>query len=214
VWTRNPAAERTSTLANYLNDSEVRQQAWQNRLQSPAWVAQPNAGHRALVQLERQGRLRALVTQNIDGLHQRAGQDPNLVVEVHGTMWRVMCWSCGREGPMEPALERVRSGDRDPHCEECGGILKSATISFGQSLDPGVLARAEEAAADCDLLLAVGSTLSVYPAAGLVPLAYRSGAVVVIVNAQPTPFDDLAAAVVRDPISLALPSLIEQWQPA
>jgi NAD-dependent deacetylase len=115
---------------------------------------------------------------------------------------------------MEPALERVRSGDRDPHCEECGGILKSATISFGQSLDPGVLARAEEAAADCDLLLAVGSTLSVYPAAGLVPLAYRSGAVVVIVNAQPTPFDDLAAAVVRDPISLALPSLIEQWQPA
>jgi NAD-dependent deacetylase len=214
VWTRNPAAERTSTLSNYLEDAEVRRQSWQNRLLSPAWRAQPNPGHRALVELERQGRLRAVVTQNIDGLHQRAGHDPNLVVEVHGTMWRVVCWSCGREGPMEPALERVRGGDLDPHCQECGGILKSATISFGQSLDPEVLARAEEAALDCDLLLAVGSTLSVYPAAGLVPVAYRSGAAVVIVNAQPTPFDDLAAAVVRDPISQALPSLVGPARPA
>jgi len=213
VWTRNPAAERTSTLANYLADREVRQLAWQNRLQSPAWDAQPNPGHRALVALERSGRLRALVTQNIDGLHQRAGHDPSLVVEVHGTMWRVTCWSCGREGPMQPTLDRVRGGDLDPHCEDCGGILKSATISFGQPLDPDVLARAEAAAVDCDLLLAVGSTLSVYPAAGLVPLAYRSGAAVVVVNAQPTPFDDLAAAVVREPISDALPALIEPPQP-
>ena len=214
VWTKNPAAERTATLSNYLADAEVRRQSWQNRLTSPAWSAQPNPGHHALVELERQGRLRAVVTQNIDGLHQRAGNDPNLVVEVHGTMWRVMCWSCGQEGPMEPALERVRGGDPDPQCEECGGILKSATISFGQSLDPEVLARAEEAALDCDLLLAVGSTLSVYPAAGLVPLAYQSGAGVVIVNAQPTPFDDLAAAVVRDPISQALPSLVGPPRPA
>jgi NAD-dependent deacetylase len=208
VWTRNPAAERTSTLSNYLADAEVRRQAWQNRLQSPAWEARPNAGHRALVELERQGRVRAVVTQNIDGLHQLAGQDPGLVLEVHGTMWRVVCWSCGQEGPMEPALDRVRGGDVDPHCEECGGILKSATISFGQSLDPEVLGRAEKAALDCDLLFAVGSTLSVFPAAGLVPLAYRNGAAVVIVNAQPTPFDDLATAVVRHPISQALPGLI------
>jgi NAD-dependent deacetylase len=213
VWTKNPAAERTSTLANYLADAEVRKLSWENRLQSPAWTAQPNPGHRALVALERQGRLRALVTQNIDGLHQRAGQDPGLVVEVHGTMWRVVCWDCSREGAMQPTLERVRNGDPDPHCEVCGGVLKSATISFGQSLDPDVLVRAEEAAVDCDLLLAVGSTLSVYPAAGLVPLAYRNGAVVVVVNAQPTPFDDLAGAVVREPISQALPSLIEARQP-
>src|SRR6201993_303751 len=120
VWTKNPAAERTSTLANYLADAEVRRLAWQNRLESPAWTAQPNPGHRALVGLERQGRLRAVVTQNIDGLHQRAGHDPRMVVEVHGTMWRVMCWSCGREGPMQPTLERVRGGDLDPHCEACG----------------------------------------------------------------------------------------------
>jgi NAD-dependent deacetylase len=208
VWTKNPAAERTSTLANYLNDPEVRRDAWRNRLASPAWTAEPNLGHRALVELERQGRLRALVTQNIDGLHQRAGQDPARVLEVHGTMWRVVCWSCQQEGPMAPVLARVRGGDPDPHCEECGGILKSATISFGQSLDPHVLARAEDAAVDCDLLLAVGSSLSVYPAAGLVPLAARSGADIVVVNAQPTPFDHVADAVVRDPISDVLPILV------
>jgi NAD-dependent deacetylase len=214
VWTKNPAAERTATLANYLSDPDVRLEAWRSRLQSPAWNARPNPGHRALVELERQGRLRAVVTQNTDGLHQRAGQDPDLVVEVHGNMWRVTCWSCGLEGPMQPTLDRVRAGDPDPHCEACGGILKSATISFGQSLDPEVLARAEDAALDCDLLLAVGSSLSVFPAAGLVPLAYRSGAPVVVVNAQPTAFDDLAAAVVRDPISQVLPALVEPRQPA
>jgi NAD-dependent deacetylase len=213
VWTKNPEAERTATLSNYLNDPEVRRRAWQNRLESPAWTAQPNRGHLALVELERQGRLRAVVTQNIDGLHQRAGQDLNRVLEVHGTMWRVVCWSCGSEGPMEPTLERVRGGDLDPHCEACGGILKSATISFGQSLDPEVLARAEDAAVDCDLLLAVGSSLTVYPAAGLVPAAYRSGAAIVIVNAQPTPFDDAAGAVVRDPIGEALPVLVERPWP-
>jgi NAD-dependent deacetylase len=208
VWTRNPAAERTANLDNYLNDPELRRQSWQNRLTSPAWAARPNAGHLALVELERQGRLVAVVTQNVDGLHKRAGHDPDLVLEVHGTMWRVQCWSCRAEGPIEPTLDRVRAGDPDPACERCGGILKSATISFGQPLEPAVLAGAEEAAASCDLLLAVGSTLSVYPAAGLVPLAYRNGSPVVIVNAQPTPFDDLAAAVVRGSISDVLPALV------
>jgi NAD-dependent deacetylase len=210
VWTKNPEAERTATLSHYLSDPAVRRQAWRNRLESPAWKAQPNPGHRALVQLERQERLRAVVTQNTDGLHQRAGHDPALVLEVHGTMWNVVCWACGQEGPMEPVLARVRAGDSDPHCEDCGGILKSATISFGQPLDPDVLSRAERAAADCDLLLAVGSTLSVYPAAGLVPVAYRSGAAIVVVNAQPTAFDHLAGAVVRDSISQVLPSLVER----
>ncbi len=208
VWTKNPAAERTANLENYLNDPELRRQSWQNRVTAPAWAAEPNAGHRALVELERQGRLRAVVTQNVDGLHRRAGHDSDLVFELHGTMWRVQCWSCGAEGPIEPTLDRVRAGEPDPSCEQCGGILKSATISFGQSLDPAVLAGAEKAAADCDLLLAIGSTLGVYPAAGLVPLAYRNGSTVVIVNAQPTPYDDLASAVVRGSISEVLPALV------
>ncbi len=208
VWTRNPAAERTATLENYLNDPDVRRQAWQTRLASPAWAAQPNAGHLALVQLERQGRLRALVTQNIDELHQRAGHDPALVLELHGTMWRVRCWSCGEEGPMEPVLDRVRAGDDDPHCEECGGILKSATISFGQALDPDVLAapRRPPPTATCSLPWAPPWPSIPPPAWCRWPTGTGRG--VVIVNAQPTPYDDLAAAVVRVPISEVLPSLV------
>ncbi len=210
VWTKNPAAEKTSTLSHYLNDPEVRRLSWQQRLQSPAWAAAPNPGHRALVELERQGRLVAVVTQNIDGLHQRAGSDPSLVIEVHGTMHRVVCWDCGDEAPMEVALERVRAGEDDPRCRDCGGILKSATISFGQSLDPDTILRAEMAAISCDVLLAVGTSLGVHPAAGLVPLAREAGADVVIVNAQPTPYDHLAASVIRASISKVLPELVER----
>ena len=208
VWTRNPAAERASNLDAYLSDPEVRRAAWRSRLTSPAWTAEPNAGHRALVELERRGQLHALVTQNIDELHQRAGSDPALVVEIHGTMRRYLCWSCGAGGPMEEALERVRGGEEDPACLQCGGILKSATISFGQSLVPEDLARAERAALACDLLLAVGTSLAVYPAAGMVPLARQAGARVVIVNAVPTPYDAIADAVIRDPISQVLPRLL------
>jgi NAD-dependent deacetylase len=208
VWTKNPAAERTSTLTHYLHDPEVRQLSWQQRLVSPAWTAEPNPGHAALVALERQGRLVALVTQNIDELHQRAGNDPGLVIEVHGTMRRVVCWDCGDQGPMDDALERVRSGESDPHCLSCGGILKSATISFGQSLDPLTVERAEAAADNCEVFLAVGSSLAVYPAAGLVPRARSAGAEVIVVNAEPTPFDPIAAAVVRGSISDVLPALV------
>jgi NAD-dependent deacetylase len=208
VWTRNPAAEKASTLQHYLADPEVRKQAWQHRLHSPAWHAEPNAGHRALVELERRGKLHTLVTQNIDELHQQAGSDPAKVVEIHGTMRQVMCWDCGERAPMERALERVRNGEEDPACRTCGGILKSATISFGQSLVPEDLDRAERAALACDLLLAVGSSLTVYPAAGMVPLAAQTGARVVIVNAEPTPFDGIADAVLRGSISEVLPAIV------
>jgi NAD-dependent deacetylase len=208
VWTKNPAAEKASTLSHYLGDPEVRRAAWQNRLHSPAWDAKPNAGHLALVDLERQGRLVAVVTQNIDELHQLAGHDPSMVIEVHGSMRRVVCWDCGSGGPMAPTLERVRAGEDDPRCTECGGILKSATISFGQNLDPDVLELAEKAARSCDTLLVVGSSLLVYPAAGLVPLAKRSGAALVIVNGEETPFDWMADSVLHDSISEVLPQII------
>lgn len=208
VWTKNPAAQRTSTITEYVAHAEVRREAWQRRLHSPAWEAEPNPGHLAMVELERQGRLHLLVTQNIDELHQLAGSDPGLVVELHGTMRKVQCLSCGERGPAGPVLDRIRAGDDDPHCRSCGGILKSATVSFGQSLVAANLERAERAATSCDLLLAVGSTLTVSPAAWLAPAAKQSGAALVIVNNQATPYDDVADAVVRDPISDALPAIV------
>lgn len=209
VWTTNPAAERLSTLDAYLSDPQVRRQAWRTRLDSPTWSARPNPGHRALVALERRGVLDTVVTQNIDGLHQLAGTSPERVVEIHGTMREVLCMACGDRGPAGPTLDRVRAGEHDPHCLVCGGILKSATISFGQSLVAADLQRAESAAAACDLLVAVGTSLAVYPAAGLVPLAARNGAVVIIVNGQSTPYDEMADAVVRGPISEVLPAMVD-----
>jgi len=208
VWTRNPEAEKQSTIQHYVADPEVRRRAWQSRLDSPAWEAQPNAGHRALVALERRGKLDTLITQNIDGLHQAAGSSPERVVEVHGTMREVVCLACGERAPMERALARVRAGEEDPPCRTCGGILKSATISFGQSLVAGDIARAERAARQCDLLLAIGTKLSVWPVAGVVPVAKDAGARVVILNAEPTDMDGLADAVLRGSIGEILPRLI------
>ncbi|CAN5518276.1 NAD-dependent protein deacetylase [soil metagenome] len=209
VWTKNPGAEKTATLSHYLDDPEVRRQAWRNRLASPAWAAEPNAGHRALVALQAQGKLHTLITQNVDGLHQLAGNDPELVIEVHGTMRRVGCLDCGDSAPMERALERVRAGEADPACRSCGGILKSATISFGQALVEDDLRRAERAALGCDLLLAVGSSLTVFPIADVVRVAKGAGARVVIANAEPTPFDADADAVLRGPLSEVLPALVD-----
>jgi NAD-dependent deacetylase len=208
VWTRDPKAERLATLDVYLSDPEVRRESWAKRLAHEAWQAKPNAGHDALVALERSGRLRALITQNVDGLHQRAGSSDHRVIEIHGTIWFAECMSCWDRNPMEAILDRVRAGEADPPCERCGGIVKSATISFGQALKEDVIQACAEAAADCDLFLAVGTSLTVHPAAGLCDVAVRSGARLVIINAQETPYDRVADAVINDPISEALPRLV------
>jgi len=205
LWTTNPKAERLSNIHYYMADPEVRKLAWQSRLEHPAWTATPNAGHRALVELERRGRLHTLITQNIDGLHQRAGHSPDRLIEVHGTVHDVVCMRCGWRGPMRPVLDRVRAGEEDPPCSQCGGILKSATISFGQALVPEVIDRAMAAAAGSDLLIAVGTTLQVYPVASVVPIAKEAGARVVIVNAEPTLLDHLADAVISASIGEVLP---------
>ena len=208
LWTRDPEAEKLSDIRYYLADPEVRRRAWQKRLANPAWTAQPNAGHNAIVALERRGKLHALITQNIDGLHQKAGNAAERVIEVHGTMHSVLCWECGERGPMLPTLERVRAGEPDPACAACGGILKSATILFGEGLAPGVMERAMAAAVEADLLIAVGTTLQVYPVAGVVPAAKSAGARLVILNADPTPFDRMADAVLHKPIGETLPVLV------
>jgi NAD-dependent deacetylase len=212
VWTRNPAAEKQSTIQHYLADREVRVASWRARLSNPAWTAKPNAGHRSIVELERRGKLHALITQNIDELHQIAGNSAEKIIEVHGTIRRVMCWGCGRRAPMEDALARVRAGEADPACQQCGGILKSDTISFGQALVPEVIDRAMRVAADADVFMAIGSTLQVFPVAGAVPLAKQAGARLVIINAQPTAMDDLADALLPGSISEILPVICSGTQ--
>lgn len=217
VWTRDPSAERRSSIDHWVADAELRRTVWAERLTSPFATAEPNDGHRALVALERQDRLSLLVTQNTDGLHLDAGHHPDRVVEIHGTSRQATCLRCDARWPVEQVLDRVRAGDADPHCTEptgpggaaCGGIVKSATISFGQPLVAADLRRADAAARRCDLLLAVGTTLSVYPAAGLVPTAAAAGAAVVIVNGGPTDLDRLADVVVRGPIGTLLPRLLD-----
>jgi NAD-dependent deacetylase len=208
VWTKNPQAEKQATLSHYLGDPEVRRRAWRSRMESGFFSAEPNAGHRALAELDRRGRIHTLITQNVDGLHHASGVEPSRIVEVHGNVREWACLTCGARGPMEDALDRVRNGEDDPPCPACGGIIKSATISFGQQLVPEDIQRAEEAALEADLMLAVGSTLQVHPVAGVVPLAKRAGARVVIVNNEPTPYDGIADAVIREPIGVVLPAFV------
>ncbi len=208
VWTKNPEAEKQATLQNYMSDPEMRRRSWRSRLDSPVWAAEPNRGHFALTELEARRKLDLLITQNVDGLHQLAGSNDERIVEVHGTMRQVGCMGCGDYlVPMQDVLNRVRLGEDDPECPKCGGILKSATISFGQNLVAEDLQRAQTASESCDLMLAVGSTLAVYPIANAVPIAKNSGAGVVIVNGSPTEMDELGDVVVRGSISDVLPQI-------
>jgi NAD-dependent deacetylase len=206
LWTSDPAAERLSTYDAYLADPALRRRSWQGRLRHPAWSAVPNAAHAALARL---GAVidTWVITQNIDGLHQRAGTPADRVLELHGTMYQVVCVGCDSRTEMSATLDRVRAGEEDPSCEQCGGILKSATVMFGQPLDRAVLARAARAAAGCDLMLAIGSTLTVEPAASLCTVAADGGARIVIVNRDPTPYDNLATEVIREPIGDAVPRI-------
>ena len=208
VWTKNPGAEKTATLQYYVQDAEVRAQAWRNRLTSGMWEAEPNDAHRALADLEGRAALHTLVTQNVDGLHHAAGSSPDRIVEIHGNVREVKCLSCPWRGPMGPTLDRVRAGEADPRCERCGGILKSATISFGENLVAADLDRAQRAAAGADVFLALGTSLTVYPVAGLPEYALANRARLVVVNAQATPFDDHAAAVGRARLGAVLPALV------
>jgi NAD-dependent deacetylase len=208
VWTKNPAAEKMATIQHYLADPDVRRASWRSRNENPAFQATPNVGHEAIVRLAVSGRLHAVVTQNVDGLHQKAGLADDQVIEVHGTIWWTRCWECQDRRPMADTLARVDAGEDDPPCLVCGGILKSDTISFGQALVPDVIDRALRVSQECDLMLAIGSTLSVYPAANCVPRALAAGARVVIVNGGPTEMDHLADAVLHGPIGDIVPALV------
>ncbi len=209
IWTKDPGAQRMVDIQVYASDPEVRRRAWQRRRAHEAWTAQPNAGHRALAELERAGKLRAVVTQNIDRLHQKAGNAPETVIELHGSMQHTVCLACRDRRPMAEALARVEAGEADPPCLACGGVLKSGTIFFGEALDQDVLLAAQQAAAQCRVFLVVGTSLTVAPASRLPKIAAAAGARVAIVNAEPTPYDRAADAVIRLPIGEALPRLAD-----
>ncbi|MGW1988417.1 SIR2 family NAD-dependent protein deacylase [Streptomyces collinus] len=208
LWRTDPEAEKLVTYAYYMDDPEIRRRSWRMRRANRALRPEPNAAHRAVAELERSGVPVRVITQNVDGLHQLAGMPERKVLELHGSAHGVVCTRCHARSPMEDALARVDAGEDDPPCPECGGILKSATVMFGEALDPVVLGEAAAIAKACQEFLAVGSSLQVHPAAGLVGVAADHGARLTIVNAEPTPYDELADEVVREPIGTALPRLL------
>ena len=209
LWTKQPDTQRLFSIDAYVDDPEVREQVWQLRLENPAFHVGPNAAHTALAELERRGHLHTLITQNIDGLHQAGGSDQERIVEIHGTIHEVECLSCDRRVPVGPVLQQVRDGDPDPRCPACGGLQKTATVSFGQSLDPALLQRAHEAVMGCDLFLAVGTSLVVHPVALLPRTALEAGARLVIINAEETPYDAQADAVLRGDVGEALSAIVD-----
>jgi NAD-dependent deacetylase len=210
LWKTDPGAEKLFSIDAYLADPEVRAEVWRRRLENPAFTVGPNDAHRALAALEEAGLLHTLITQNIDGLHQAGGSDPERVIEIHGTIHEVECLSCGRRVPATPVLEQVRAGDPDPSCDVCGGLQKSATVSFGQSLDPALLQRAHDAVMGCDVFLAIGSSLVVHPVALLPRTALEVGARLVIINGEPTPYDGQADAVLTGDVPQLLTALIDE----
>ncbi|ADD42293.1 SIR2 family NAD-dependent protein deacylase [Stackebrandtia nassauensis] len=208
AWTKDPDSAKYVDIDYYVRDPAIRRRAWIRRREHEAWTVEPNPAHHALVTLEARGKLTKLITQNIDGLHQKAGQTPTNVLEIHGNIFGVECLGCDATTTMRATLDRVAAGEDDPACLSCGGILKSSTIFFGQQLKTDVLYAAAESAQSCDLFLSVGTSLTVHPAAGLVDIALQSGARLVICNAEPTPYDHRADAVLTDPIGQTLPAIL------
>jgi NAD-dependent deacetylase len=209
VWTKDPAAEKRATIQHYVADPEHRKRAWRGRVEGDIWQGEPIAGLYALAVLERRAALDTLITQNVDGLHHLAGNSPEKIVEIHGNVREVKCLSCDWHGPMEETVDRVRAGEEDPQCLVCGGMLKAATISFGENLVPADLHRSQLAAAECDLFVAVGTSLVVYPVAGLPDLALRNDATLVVLTGEETPYDHVAEVVVRDRLEAVLPAIID-----
>ncbi|MEU6200008.1 Sir2 family NAD-dependent protein deacetylase [Streptomyces sp. NPDC047061] len=210
LWRKDPEAEKLVTYEYYMGDPEIRRRSWQMRRKNRTLKAEPNAAHRAVAELEQAGTPVRVITQNVDGLHQLAGMPARKVLELHGSARSVVCTRCHARGSMADALARVEAGEEDPPCLECGGILKSATVMFGERLDPDVLGEALAISKACTVFIAVGSSLQVQPAAGLAGVAADHGARLVIVNAEPTPYDELAAEVIREPIGTALPKLVHR----
>jgi NAD-dependent deacetylase len=206
VWSRHQPVY----FGDFVESRAARVRYWRHRRAMYAEIAgaRPNAGHVALARLEAEGRLRGVITQNIDGLHQDAGS--RSVIEIHGTSRIIACIACGKECAPEAVEARLDAGEDAPDCEDCGAPLKSKTISFGQAMPEREMAAAAALAIESDVFLSIGSSLVVEPAASLPRLAGEAGAMLVIINNAPTPLDALATLVIREPIGEVLSEVITQ----
>jgi NAD-dependent deacetylase len=206
VWDRH----RIVTYQEFLTDAMARKEYWGMKLEFLRELdrASPNRAHEALARLERLGKLDRVITQNIDGFHQDAGS--SRVIELHGTNRKAVCVSCGREEPIAEVRRAVEAGNWEPRCADCRGLVKPATISFGQAMPAQELEAAFAAAAACDLLLMIGSSLQVEPAASIPREAKRSGAVLIFINRTETPWDTLATVLFREPAGTVLSDLADQ----
>ncbi len=207
VWTRNPSAVNAFTYENFMTDTDSRVEFWHTYLEHPLWTAQPNAAHHALAGLDGSATAVRVITQNIDGLHQKAGLAARKVIELHGNAREVVCTKCSVRSPTEEILARVGAGDADPACVACGGILKLDVVYFGEYLNEDTLAAGRAAAGVAQVLVAIGSSLQVEPAASLCSTALEAGATLVIVNRDRTPYDYFATEIIREPIADVVPRI-------
>jgi NAD-dependent deacetylase len=207
VWDRY----RIVTYQEFLSSHEARVEYWKMKqdLFREMEKARPNVAHKALADLEHRGRLKCLITQNIDGLHQDAGSSDDIVIELHGTNRKAYCLECGGTLPIGEVQKRLDAGERAPECADCGGVLKPATISFGQPMPEKEVLRSVECARSCDLFLMVGSSLQVEPAASIPPQAHSAGAEMIFINRTPTQWDHLARFIFREDVGVVLSSLID-----
>jgi NAD-dependent deacetylase len=198
LWTKN----HPIPYQDFIASQEMRNEAWRRRfaLEANFSAARPGRGHRALASLHRAGKIPAVITQNIDNLHQASGFASECVVELHGNTTYALCLACDQRYELSWVRERFEPAEEAPDCPGCGGHIKSATVSFGQSMPVAAMQRAEELTLTCDLFIAVGSSLVVWPAAGFPLMAKRNGSALVIINREPTDFDNLADLVVRQDI--------------
>ncbi len=206
IWLREPAV----SYQDFISKPEARQKYWQTRRNLSAQVAtaRPNAAHLALAELERKQLLQGIITQNFDGLHHDAGNQPHRIIELHGTSRAAACTLCGKHSSIKELQQRIDAGEIDPTCPDCGGFLKAATILFGQRVPEAELTRAKELTASCDLFLVVGSSLKVTPAATLPRIALHNDIPLIIINLQPTPLDDYAEVVMHEKAGVVLPPIV------
>lgn len=203
------------TFDRFLASEQTREKYWEmHRSLWPAVAAaEPNAAHLGIVELDRMGKLACVITQNIDGLHQKAGLPDTKVIEIHGTMKWVVCLKCAKRYPREEIEKRLDSGIKIPVCDDCSGIVKPATISFGQPMPERETREAEAASAACDLFMVIGSSLVVYPAAQMPVLAKRSGARLIIINMTPTPHDSYADLIINERAGKAVDGILAPLRP-